>query len=540
MSITPVYENDHLCSDIIGKNAVMYRDETAVVCGSTRLSWQELNKSTNQVANQLIHDGFVKGSKVCMLMPNSIHSFVTFWGAIKAGCVIVPLNVMLDTKTLARLIDSADGEITFTDKTTVAAIDSIKTELPQIAPGNFYYYRSDDNSSDKRSASSADDKPPAGWRSANDYFAKSSTENPKIKIHPQDSMTIIYTSGTTGTPKGIEHSHFGRLNYCYGFAPGLGITRYSSAICATPIYASGTWITMFPTLYYGGKVVLLEKFTPEAFYNAVEQESGTHSFMVPAQYIALLEYNNSQQTSSLQVLVSAGQPLTKATREALKERFPNTGHYEVYGMTEGFFTIALPGDYERGKTTTVGKAGLLEEILIIDDEGKELPVGETGEIVAYGPGMMKGYYNRPDLTEETVWTSPSGRTYLKSGDLGRVDEDGFLYISGRKKDMIKSGGINIYATDIEDVLMNHPAVKEIAVVGVPHPRWSETPIAVIVPKDDTNATPEEIQSWANEQLAKYQRLSKVFIQQELPRATYGKVQKDKLRSEHSKLFLSAP
>jgi acyl-CoA synthetase (AMP-forming)/AMP-acid ligase II len=521
MTIKPVYEYDHLCSDALAKNARIYSDNTAVVCGEHRLSWRELDQRTNQIANQLIESGFTKGSKICMLMPNSIHSFLVFWGVIKSGCIIVPLNVMLDTQTLARLIDASDAEMIFTDSSTVNAVEAIRASLNKIPDNNYYCFEST----------------PEGWQPAEDFCTRGRAHAPNVKIHPEDSMTIIYTSGTTGTPKGIEHTHFGRLNYCYGFAPGLGITRYSTAICATPIYASGTWITMLPTLYYGGKVVLLEKFTPQAFYDAMEQERGTHTFMVPAQYISLLEHASDHDTSSLQVLVSAGQSLATDTRQGLKKRFPYTGHYEVYGMTEGFFTIAMPGDYEMGKTTTVGKAGLLEDIRIIDENDNETPTGDTGEIVAYGPGMMKGYYNRDDLTSETVWTSPEGKTFLRSGDLGKIDEDGFLYISGRKKDMIKSGGINIYATDIEDVLMDHPEVMEVAVVGVPHPKWSETPIAVIVAKEHSRIDPTEIQHDINQKLAKYQRLSQVFVVEDLPRATYGKIQKDKLRQQYNDLFM---
>jgi len=519
MPLKPVYEHDHLCSDAIYKNAVLYKNSTAVVCGDQRLTWHELNLQTNQIANALLDMGFEKGTKVCALLPNSIHSFIVFWGAIKAGCVIVPFNLMLDQKSLELLINSSDGKVIFTDDSTIDMIDGIRDKLVNIDDSRFF------NFGEVRNV----------WGSAWDLLKAASTAKPDVKLHPSDSMTIIYTSGTTGTPKGIEHSHFGRLNYCYGFGAGLGVNRYSVAICATPIYASGTWISMFPTLYFGGKVVLLPKFTPEAFYEAVEKEGGTHSFMVPAQFISLLEHPDKGDTSTLRVLVSAGQCLSKPTRQKIGEAFPTSGLHEVYGMTEGFFTLALPQDYSNERFGTVGKAGLHEEILIIGDDDKELPTGEIGEIVAYGPGMMKGYYGKPDLTAETIWVSPTGRTYLRSGDLGRLDDEGFLYICGRKKDMIKSGGINIYASDIEDVLMTHPAVKEVAVVGVPHPRWSETPIAVIVPRDD-NASAEEIQLWANERLAKYQRLSKVILRQELPRATYGKIQKDKLRAEFDGLF----
>jgi len=513
----PRYEQDHLCPHIIGHNARVHGGQTAVVCDGERLTWAALEARTSQFANALAALGLGKGDKVCMFMPNSVAAFVVFWGAIRAGCVIVPLNVMLDGAALARLTNASDGRILFADRETRARIDAVRPELTYIPADRFFLFGADD----------------PHWRSAEALIDAAPCDPPRVAITPDDSMTIIYTSGTTGTPKGIEHAHFGRLNYPYGFGAGLGVDRYAVAICATPIYASGTWITMLPVMYNGGKVVLLRRFSAEAFFEAVAREGGTHSFMVPAQYITLLQHDAAGcDVSSLRVLVSAGQSLPEATRARIAARFPQAGLYEVYGMTEGFFTIANPGDFARGKAGTVGKPGFLEDIRIIDDAGVELPAGAVGEIVAYGPGMMKGYYGRPDLTAQTVWVSPAGRTYLRSGDLGRLDEEGFLFVSGRKKDMIKSGGINIYAVDLEEVLMTHPDVLEVAVIGVPDPKWSETPVAIVIARPGVALEPEALRIWANARLAAYQRLAAVHLRTDMPRATYGKIQKDRLRAEY--------
>lgn len=517
----PRYENDHLCSDMFSHNARIYPHQTALVSGDASVTWRELDLLTNKVANALAGRGLSKGDKVCMFMSNSLDAFALFWGVVKAGYVIVPLNVMLDGPSLVRLINASEGTILFADASTAADIGAIRHDLRAIPAGNFYAFGSK----------------ATGWESARELIDGASTGVPATRPDPNDTMTIIYTSGTTGLPKGIEHSHFGRLNYPYGFGAGLRVDRYSVAICATPIYASGTWITMLPVLYNGGKIVLLPKFSAKGFLEAVEREGGTHSFMVPTQYIQILQESAIDcECSTLKVLVSAGQTIPEVTRRQLQIRFPKAGLYEVYGMTEGFFTIALPEDFALGKHGTVGKPGFLEDIKILGDDDREVSEGEVGEIVAYGPGMMKGYHNRPDLTEATVWVSSSGKTYLRSGDLGRVDSDGFLYVAGRKKDMIKSGGINIYASDLEDVVMAHPDVVEVAVVGVPDPKWSETPIAVVILRTGATMDDEALRAWANERLAKYQRLSRVIFRTELPRATYGKVQKDVLRSEfdHSK------
>ncbi|MFG1244304.1 class I adenylate-forming enzyme family protein [Xanthobacter versatilis] len=510
------YEHDHLSSDVIAHNARLYCDKTAVVCGDRALTWGELNKRTNRVANALRDLGYDKGDKIAVFMPNSLESFELFWGVVKSGCVVVSLNTMLEGQALARLANASDAQAIFVDESTRALIDRQRGNLLNIPRHRFF-----------TTGSVAE-----GWRSSEEFITAASDTAPDVKIEPDDSMTIIFTSGTTGVPKGIEHSHFGRLNYPLGFGMGLSISRYSVAICATPIYASGTWITMFPTMYRGGKVVLLEKYSPEAFLEAVEREGGTHSFLVPTQYIGLLQHDLTKyDLSTLQGLITAGQTLPEIIYNKLLNVFNHAKIYEVYGMTEGFATLAIPGDIERGKRGTVGKASFLEDIRVIDSEGTELPHGQIGEIVAYGPGMMKGYYGRPDLTREATWIAPSGRTYLRSGDLGWMDEEGFLFVTGRLKDMIKSGGINIYASDLEGVLMQHEAVKEVAIVGIPHEKWSETPVAAVILKQGRTIDAETLRNWANERLSKYQRLSHLLIREDFPRATYGKVQKTELCNE---------
>lgn len=333
-------------------------------------------------------------------------------------------------------------------------------------------------------------------------------------------------------PKGIEHDHRSRLlMYSMNFAIGLRTERNSVAVLATPPYASGTWICLFPVMYRGGKVVITRAWEPETFLAAIEREGGTHAFLVPTQYIGLLSSPalGRYDTSTLQVLVSAGQSIAPATRSELATAFPTAGIHEVYGMTEGFATLRTPRDDALGKSESVGTPLSLEDIRIVGDDDSELPIGETGEICVRGVGMMKGYYNNAALTEEATWIAPSGLGYIRSGDMGHLDEDGYVYVSGRKKDMIKSGGINVYAVDIEDVFMEHPAVRECAAVARRHEKWGETPVLAVIATETVD--PEELRSWGNHKLANYQRVSEVLVMEDFPRAVYGKVSKQRLREQ---------
>jgi long-chain acyl-CoA synthetase len=515
MSLT--YDFSLMCPDVIGHNARVSADSIAVVCEEERLTWRELDERTNRFANVLTAKGLGKGDKVALFMTASIDAFVAFWGSAKAGCVTVPLNVMLDGESLVRLAADSDAVTMVADAQTELLLDDIRDRLPLITGSNWLTFG----------------HAREGWVSVADLMLDAPVTPCGVKILPEDVITILYTSGTTGHPKGIEHTHISRMMYPYGFSMGLKIDRYTVAVLGTPPYASGTWITMMPTMYRGGTIVILKKFSAEAFLAAVQKERGTHAFLVPTQWIAILQSPdvNDYDVSSLRCIVTSGQPLADKTYEAIEEAFPNAGIHEVYGFSEGFATLRLPEDAVRGKRTSVGKPIMLEDIRVIDDSGVELNAGETGEIVAHSVGMMTGYYRNDALTAEATWVAPDGRSFMRTGDLGHIDKDGFLYLSGRLKDMIKSGGINIYAADIEQVFFSHPDVSEAAAVGVPHPKWGETPVVVVIPRPDAVIDPEMLRAWANERLAKYQRASVVLVRDDLPRAVYGKVAKAVLRDE---------
>jgi acyl-CoA synthetase (AMP-forming)/AMP-acid ligase II len=504
-----------LMPDVFAHNARIHGDRIAVVCEDERITWREAHARTNRFANALRDRGLRTGDKVALLMPASLDAWIAFWGTLKAGCVAVPLNVMLDMNALARLAGNSDAVVMVADTGTEERLDSIRDRLPAITAWLTFGAGT------------------PGWTSARAELEAAPDTPCGVAIAPTDISTILYTSGSTGEPKGIEHTHASRMAYPYGFGIGLKVDRYSVAVLGTPPYASGTWITMAPVMYTGGTLVILRSFSAQAWLTAVERERATHAFLVPTQFIAILAHEKlrSFDVSSLRALVTAGQPMARRTYDEIVAAFPSSGLYEVYGATEGFATLRTPEDAARGKQNSVGTSLFLDDIRVIGEDLTEVTAGETGEIVARALMMMTGYYKNPRRTQETTWVAPDGRTFMRTGDVGHIDTDGFVHVSGRLKDMIKSGGHNIFAIDIEDVFMRHPDVSECAGIGEPHDKWGETPVLVVLLRPGGTVDAQTLREWGNLQLAKYQRVSRVEIREELPRAVYGKIAKHELRRE---------
>ncbi len=500
-------------TDAIASHAKWRPDRTALVCGDQRLTWREFNQAIDRVANGLLNGGLRKGDKVSVLMLNSIEMLEMMMGTVKAGGVIVPLSVMLTAESLASMINDSDSRFIFAGASFTQVIDSIRSKLPSISSESFFVVGNDTG----------------GWMSYQKWRDESSDAPPQVRLIPDDDFNLIYSSGTTGTPKGIAHTHYARQQMAYILAIEFRFDLKSIAVVTTPLFANGTWIMMLPSLTVGSTLVVMPQFDPKTFLEIVERELCTHTFMVPTQYIVTMDVPefNRFDLSSLKTLLSAGAPLRADTKEQIMRKFGG-GIFELYGLTEGIATRLRPEDME-SNLSSVGTTIFGGDVRIIDDAGIELLGGEPGEIVGYSSAMMRGYYKKPEETAAAVWRDEAGRTYLRTGDVGRLDEDGFLYILDRKKDMIISGGINVFPKDIEEIVASHPEVADIAVIGVPHDKWEETPLALVIKKPGSPLTAEDLTHWANERLAKHQRITGVEFRDELPRNALGKVLKKELR-----------
>jgi len=319
-----------------------------------------------------------------------------------------------------------------------------------------------------------------------------------------------------------------RAMYCLLLAPVYRISPESRVLHAGAIVFNGAYVTLMPAFFLGATYVLLPQFDPAAMIEAIERERITHVMVVPTQIVALLaspEYR-PERLASLECIVSLGAPLLQVYKDRLNAELPNR-FYELYGLTEGFFTILDRDDAVR-KAGSVGRPTQFYEMRIVDDAGRELPPGEVGEIVGRGPTRMQGYYKRPDLTAQAVRDG-----WIFSGDVGYVDDEGFLHLVDRKKDMIDTGGMKVYPKDVEEIAIRHPAIRDVAVFGIPHEKWGETPLAAVVLREAAMATPDELKAWINERVsARYQRLSEVVIMADFPRSAAGKTLKREMRDPY--------
>jgi acyl-CoA synthetase (AMP-forming)/AMP-acid ligase II len=309
-----------------------------------------------------------------------------------------------------------------------------------------------------------------------------------------------------------------------------GYGPQSVTLLATPLYSNTTLVTLFGAMALGGTVVLMGKFTAGGYLALAQEKRATQTVLVPAQYQRLLADENfdSFDLSAFRMKFSTGAPFPAALKEQVLRRWPG-GLIEIYGMTEGGGACMLEAHKHPTKLHTVGIPLPQHEILLIDEAGREVAAGETGEIVGRSPAMMSGYLNQPQATEAAHWHDSGGRRFIRSGDIGRMDADGFLVLLDRKKDMIISGGFNVYPSDLESILREHPAVFDAAVVGVPSTRWGETPMAFVVLKERGSLDAAELTLWANARVEKVQRLAALKIMTELPRNAAGKVLKRELR-----------
>ncbi len=488
-------------SDLVREHARERPAQRALVQGDRSVTWTQLDAMVDRICASLQRDGVEPKASIAICGYNSLEYFAIFLGGLRAGVAVAPLPTGSLPEQIATMVSDCGASHFFVD----ANVPAFKSKARRI-------------SMDASAAPSFES-----------WLAPINARPRHVAVKPEWPFNIIYSSGTTGTPKGIVQSHGMRWLHVaraenYGYGPDC-ITLIATSLCSNT-----TLVCVFPTIARGGCVVFAApKFDAARYLAIAAKERVTHTMLVPVQYqrIMALPAFAEHDLSSFHMKFCTSAPFHAQLKRDILDRWPG-GLVEFYGMTEGGGTCTLEAHNFPEKLHTVGKPVEGHDIRLIDEDEREVARGEIGEVVGRSGAMMIAYHNQAAKTRDAEWYDSEGNRFIRTGDVGRFDEEGFLTLLDRRKDMVISGGFNVYPSDLEAVLRNHPAVADAAVVGVPSQEWGETPVAFVVPAQGAPKE-DELRSWVNAQLGKTQRLSAIRYVKELPRSEIGKVLKRQLR-----------
>ncbi|MCB9140000.1 MAG: long-chain fatty acid--CoA ligase [Caldilineaceae bacterium] len=501
-------------------------DRVAVIFNETRLTYAQVNGAASQVAGALAQRGIGPGDTVALSCPNLPYFPIIYYGILKAGATVVPLNVLLKPREIAYHLEDSDARAYFCFQGT-----------PDLPMGEMGYGGFQQAAACEHffmiTADPAAPSPIEGTITLGQAMYGQSPAFPAVETAADDTAVILYTSGTTGQPKGAELSHSNMLMNARVCADNLFLqSEHPVHLITLPLFHSfGQTCQMNTGFYQRASLSLLPRFDPDAALAIMERDDVSVFAGVPTMYWAILnhpgaeKYDLARIADNMMMAVSGGSAMPVEVMRAFGEKF-TVKILEGYGLSETSPVATFNRPDREAKPGSVGLPIWGVGVRVVDSDDNDMPQGELGEVVMRGHNIMKGYYKRPEATEECMRNG-----WFHSGDIGYFDEEGYLYIADRVKDMIIRGGFNVYPREVEEVLITHPAVSLAAVVGVPHDSHGEEVKAFIILKEGQDATEEEIVAWSRENMASYKYPRIVEIRTALPMTATGKILKRELRDE---------
>jgi len=514
-----------IITEILARNARLYGDEEALVerepAKNLRrsITWKEFDDQANKVANALMAKGVKKGDKIIHLMMNCLEWLPAYFGILKTGAWAVPLNFRFTADDIRYCADIAEARAVFFGEDFIERIDKIKKDLKGMKDFTFCGPK---------------EMTPSYAQHWDDFLKGASTAEPKTQISLLDDAALYFTSGTTGQPKPILLTHRNLEHACIVENRHHNQTHKDNFICIPPLYHTGAKMHWFGGFIVGAKGVLLKGAKPEWIMQAISEEQGTIMFLlVPWAQDILVAIENGQirlkeyKLDQWRLMHIGAQPVPPALIRNWRKVFPTQDYDTNYGLSEstgpGCVHLGIENSHKVG---SIGQPGFDWEYRIVDDQLRIVKKGEPGELAIRGPGVMKEYYKNPEATKRTLVDG-----WLMTGDMARVDEDGFIWLVDRKKDIIITGGENIFPVEIEDFLLENANIQDAAVIGVPDERLGEAVTAIIKLKPGKQMTEKDVEKYC-EALPRYKRPKRIIFD-DVPRNPTGKIEKPKLRKKYA-------
>ncbi|WP_371069399.1 class I adenylate-forming enzyme family protein [Sediminibacillus sp. JSM 1682029] len=497
--------------DLLAIQSRKYPEHEAIVTPDERLTYRQWNRTVNQLCSSLLELGVVKGDKVVLHMPNTKEFLICYFAVQRLGGIIVPINPKLVEQEAAYILEHSDARMFLTHEAVFPAVSN----LPDKVEGMF-----------AKTGRHSDQ-----WLSIDELILEGASGEISCQLTEEDEAALLYTSGTTGAPKGVLYTYRNILSVAVMICIEMTMKPESRILHMMPLsHSAPLHLFMVAGTYVGGVHVLVPNFSPELLLETVSKEKTTHFFGAPIAYLASAKHPGIEEydLSSMEYWVYGGAPLSGPEVTFIQEKFSTKKLMCVYGLTEAGPNGTLLGfDDHPHKAGSIGhRAALNCEIKLVDEHGREVEQGQVGEIILKGEGNMKGYYKEPEKTAETLKDG-----WLYTGDMAKRDEDGYYWVVDRKKDIIISGGVNIFPKEVEQMLLSHPAVADVAVVGVPHPDWGETVKAYVVVVLEVEDLTAECRQFLDGKLADY-KIPRLYEElKALPRNATGKLLKGQLRSQ---------